>query len=199
MTSKQAEDIKAKAARAIQDSEYVSPGSVIQLDFYQAIDLYKKAHAAGRREALSEKDTPFEYTRGYEQGVKVGRKEAEEGIAIRETLAYKNGCDSGRREVEEKLNAHERSFLRVSIERDEAYERGRKDTLEALERTKFDETRHHAYTTGFIHGKEQGRKDAIAEVMPTIEFYISQGDAMACGATIEDGGKQARVLKEKLK
>jgi hypothetical protein len=40
--------IRTQAIRAIQDKEYVMPGTQISLTFDQAIDLYKTAYAEGR-------------------------------------------------------------------------------------------------------------------------------------------------------
>lgn len=88
---------------------------------------------------------------------------------------------AGRKEIEEKLNSHQRSFLRMTIERDE---------WKAKAQSEY----------------ERGRREVIAEVMPTIEFYASKDFFIYLGINgkcHEDSvgnsmGNKARALKEKL-
>lgn len=90
--------------------------------------------------------------------------------------ALKEAHAAGRRETEAKLNAHERSFLRVSIERDEAYERGRREVIaEVMPMIDF--------TIMFIeHAQALG--------------YLGEGSTLGMSS---DALARARALLEKLK
>lgn len=73
MTSKQAEEL----ARSILFEYWgVSKETHLPENLTRILaEAIVKAHAAGRNEALEERETPAEYVRGYEQGVRVGRAE----------------------------------------------------------------------------------------------------------------------------
>lgn len=58
--------------------------------------------------------------------------------------------------------------------------------------------RYDAFKTGYEAGRQSGRQSAIAEVLPVVQFYVSQGAAMANGECIRDGGDRARELAKQI-